>query len=65
MIVPHLLLLLLLVLRVVLNHDLGEPRLVVFPAGPQQRASAGSVPRRTSNASLKVGKVQHTITRTQ
>ena len=43
-----LLLLLRVRLRLVLNHQL---RMAVFPAGPQPRAPAGSVPRRTSTAS--------------
>ena len=55
-------LVLLLVLRAVLNRDpwlvmfpagpqpAREFRLAVFPAGPQPRASAGSVPCRTSTA---------------
>ena len=41
-------LLLILLLRVILNRQL---RMAVFPAGPQPRALAGSVPRRTSTAS--------------
>ena len=43
----NLLLLVLVVPRVVL-----EPRLVVFPAGPQLRGSCGSAPRRTSAAKV-------------
>ena len=35
------------------SHLNREPRLVVFPAGPQLQASAGSVHRWPSNASLR------------
>ena len=51
-----LLLLLLLVLRVVFNR---EPRLVVFPTGPQLRRPRGSVPCRTSTASCARSQPAH------